>query len=261
MKKIKMDGTSIEQLMLKIKQDLEQRRDLPDKIDFTVNPSITLTEDQKVEVIFENDASRKMDALIDSCEKEIGWYATVMRENEKRFIIKDIIVFPQTVTGATVTTDDLEYSAWMESLDDETFNSLRFYGHSHVRMTCTPSGVDTAHFSNMLQNLRDFYIFGIFNKRGEYWMNIYDVENNTLYENKDIIYKYFVTEYSKWADEQIKNLVKEKSYTYATPQSGKSYPGSNVYYNQGKSNQNVNKPANKGQHGSWYEGWDGEYYE
>lgn len=252
MKKIKMDAEAINQLMEKIKQDLIQKKGVPDKIDYTLNPSITLTDDQKVEVIFENEASKKMDALIDEAKKEIGWYATVERESEKRFIVKDIVLFPQTVTGATVTTDDAEYQNWMDSLDDETFNSLRFYGHSHVNMGCYPSGVDTTHFSNMLQNLNDFYIFGIFNKRGEYWMNIYDVENNILYEDKDIVYKYFTTKYDTWAKDQIKEYVKENVTTYPQTYSG-GYCGN--YGSYGK------KAGTGVQKGNWYDGWDGEYYE
>lgn len=251
MKKIVMDSTAVEQLLDKIKLDLTQAKGLPDKIDYSLNPSITLTEDQKVEVVFENEAMKKMDALIEECSDEIGWYGTVVREGEKRFIIKDIFLMPQTVTGATVTTDDAEYAAWNQSLDDDTFNSMRFYGHSHVNMGCFPSTTDSTHYSNMVQNLRDFYIFGIFNKRGAHWFNIYDVENNVLYEDKDILYRYYVGAFNTWAKEQIEKYVKKKTYTYANGVGGYSgkYTG-NVYAGAAQKG----KPSS---HGSWYSGWNG----
>lgn len=248
MKKIVMDTTAVDELLSRIKQDLGQAKGLPEKIDYVLNPSMTLPDDQKVELVFENDAMKKMDALIEECADEIGWYATVEREGDKRFIIKDIFLVPQVVTGVTVTTDDEEYTKWSQELDDDTFNSMRFYGHSHVNMGCYPSATDTNHYSNMIQNVRDFYIFGIFNKRGAHWLNIYDIENNVLYEDKDIIYKYYVDKYSTWAKDQIKKYVTKQVYTPAT---------TTVWPKKYNGNTNYAKPSS---HGSWYSGWNGDDY-
>lgn len=198
----------------------EFRRQLKDtksrsgKIDLSY-PLTQIKDGEKAEVIFTTTANKKLIALVDQCNKEVGWHGTVVRDPEKRnrFIIEDLLVFPQTVTAATVTPDETEYAMWLGGLDDETFNKLRFHGHSHVRMACNPSGVDTEYQENILQNLKDFYIFGIFNKHGSNWMLIYDIENNILYEDKDIIYSCNESEEEVWAAEQIKEFVKE-SYTH-----------------------------------------------
>ena len=208
------------------RRQLKETKSRSGKIDLSY-PLTTIKDGDKAEVIFTTTANKKLIALVDQCNKEIGWHGTVVRDPEKpnRFIIEDLFVFPQTVTAATVTPDETEYAMWLGGLDDETFNKLRFHGHSHVRMACTPSGVDTEYQDNILQNLKDFYIFGIFNKHGSNWMLIYDIENNILYEDKDIIYSCNESEEEVWAAEQIKNLVKEppKATTNTTYGVGRTY--------------------------------------
>ena len=217
----------------------EFRRQLKDtktrtgKIDLSY-PLATLKDREKAEVLFTTIANKKLTALVDQCDKEVGWHGTVVRDPEKanRFIIEDILVFPQTVTSTTVTPDETDYAMWLASLDDDTFNKLRFHGHSHVRMSCSPSGVDTDYQDNILENLKDFYIFGIFNKHGSNWMLVYDIENNILYEDKDIVYMCNVSEEEVWAAQQIKELVKEPpkpavntgvGRTYGSEHGGKAY--------------------------------------
>lgn len=212
MRKIMMQQNDVAEFIDKIKAMLLGDKGIPDKLNLDVNASVKLKEEDKVEVLFENDAYKKMNALVENCDKEIGWYGTVERTSEKQFLIKDIIMFPQTVSGVTVQTDDTEYTNWSNGLPDEVFNFMRFYGHSHVRMGCSPSKIDSDHYKSMIQNCHDFYIFGIFNKNAtnNYWFNIYDVANNILYEKDDIIYKYLITPADQWAEDQIKKFVKEE---------------------------------------------------
>ena len=215
MKKIMMQQNDVAEFIDKIKAMLLGDKGLPDKLNIDVNASVKLREEDKVEILFENEAYKKMNALVENCDKEIGWYGTVERTSEKQFLIKDIVMFPQTVSGATVQTDDAEYEKWNRELADEVHNSLRFYGHSHVRMGCSPSLTDNDHYKFMIQNVNDFYIFGIFNKNAtnNYWFNIYDIANNVLYEKDDIIYKYLITPADMWAEAQIKEFVKERVCT------------------------------------------------
>ena len=212
MRKIMMQQNDVAEFIDKIKAMLLGDKGIPDKLNLDVNASVKLKEEDKVEVLFENDAYKQMNALVENCDKEIGWYGTVERTSEKQFLIKDIIMFPQTVSGVTVQTDDTEYTNWSNGLPDEVFNFMRFYGHSHVRMGCSPSKIDSDHYKSMIQNCHDFYIFGIFNKNAtnNYWFNIYDIANNILYEKDDIVYKYLITPADQWAEDQIKKFVKEE---------------------------------------------------
>lgn len=226
MKKIKLDQADINQLVEKFKADMTSKKGIPETVSYKVNVSEKLSEEEKVKVIFEDEAYKKMYALIDKCANEIGWWGLVERTSEKEFLIKDIIVPPQTVTGVTVTTDDKVYPEWEGALDDDTFNSMKFYGHSHVNMSTSPSSIDTNFYNNRLQNEKRFLILGIFNKRRELWMNIYDVENNVLYEKDDISVTYYVSEADSWAEQQIKEKVTKPVYT---PPTTNYYGGKHVY--------------------------------
>ena len=217
MKKITMTVADIEQFKNKVMLELTSKKGLPERINMDVNPSVTLKENEKAEVCFENEAFKKMKALISTCDKEIGWYGIVKRTSERKFVVKDILMFPQTVTGSTVQTDDEEFISWESGLSDEEFTGKTFYGHSHVNMGVSPSGTDLEFQDNLLQNVTDFYIFGIFNKKNDHWLNIYDVKNNILYENKDIEYTYYESEAETWAKGVIEKYVKEPKKPLVSP--------------------------------------------
>lgn len=133
-------------------------------------------------------AYQKILTLITAFSDEVGWHGTVSRLGECEFIIEDIFVYPQEVTGSTVNTNQAEYSAWLYSLDEDIFSNIRMQGHSHVNMGTTPSGVDNNHRQQILDQLESdmFYIFMIWNKRLEIHTLIYDMVQNIMYENKDI---------------------------------------------------------------------------
>lgn len=193
---------------------------------------------QKAEVHFSSQAYYKMWALVEACGKEIAWDGLVYRDEESSniFYVTDIIVYPQMVSGATVDTDDIPYMEWLNSLDDETFNHRRFNGHSHVNMGVTPSGTDTTYREQSILNIKDFYIFGIFNKKHDFNFQIYDIENNIIYDTQDITFYTPEPDYSNWAQQMMKEKVTEKVYTYQPPAaktnphaSGKQYAAEDWY--------------------------------
>lgn len=145
-------------------------------------------ESERMSVKFTPKAWLQMNALIQGFDSEVAWHGVVHRVDETTFVISDILVYPQRVTGATVNTDQEAYDRWKMELDDETYNHLHMQGHSHVRMSVTPSGVDMAHQNQIVTQMDDtqFYIFMIWNKSMERNIKIYDFPSNTLYETKDI---------------------------------------------------------------------------
>lgn len=183
---------------------------------------------EKPTIIVEAEASNKLWSYVNLCEKEIGWHGTVVREGNT-FYIKDVFLFPQTVTAATVTTDDDAYSTWILSQEDEVFEHMRFHGHSHVNMGVTPSGTDITYQANLLRDVTDFYIFGIFNKRGLMNFCIYDIETNILFEQNDIVVQDYCTEYDSVIEDEIDRFVQQ---TVVIPQSygtaSKACPPSNI---------------------------------
>jgi len=145
-------------------------------------------EDAKAKLMFTALAYLKMLSLVQHVSDEVAWHGFVERKADDLFLITDIVVYPQTVTGATVNTDQERYQRWIMEVDDEKFNNLRMQGHSHVNMACSPSPTDLNHQEQILQQLTgdSYYIFIIWNKRGDHNIKIYDFANNTLYEDKDI---------------------------------------------------------------------------
>lgn len=142
-------------------------------------------------VCFSELAWLKMQALIYEFDTEVAWHGIAKRGEDAEkdeYFVTDILVFPQTVDGVTVTTDQTEYQTWLMDRDDDTFESIRFHGHSHVNMGTSPSGVDISLQESILAQLDDdmFYIFMIWNKHGDFTAKIYDMLKNTLFETKDV---------------------------------------------------------------------------
>lgn len=147
--------------------------------------------ERKAVVCFTELAWLKMQSLIMMFDKEVAWHGIAKRgtdESKDEYYITDIMVYPQTVTGATVNTDQEKYQTWLMMHDDDVFNNIRMQGHSHVNMGTSPSSVDTTHQEQIIAQLEDdmFYIFMIWNKRNEKTIKIYDMKKNVLFDSSDI---------------------------------------------------------------------------
>lgn len=174
----------------------------------------TLLKEQGVEkptVFVSATAYIKMTTLINSSDKELAWYGVATRVN-KNYFIADILVYPQTVTAATVDADEEKCAKWFMELPDDVINNLKFQGHSHVTMTASPSGRDTSNWQKFVNLLKpdEFYIFCIGNKRNEFYWNIYDKSINVFFENRDItmvVVDDKGNSLSEWAKESIKKHI------------------------------------------------------
>ena len=207
----------ISDILKKVEKELLTAKD----IGSTVTVNVPTTKHQRAKIIYSETAWNKQCALVKQCDKEIAWHFVVTKETEEDkavYTIEDIIVFPQMVTGSTVTSDDTEYTMWICGLSDEVFEKTRGHGHSHVNMGVFPSSVDTDYQNMLVQNLEDFYVFVITNKKGDIWTKIVDVEDNVIYDKTDIDVVYEAPE-EVWAEQQINQYVKAPTpapvFTYA----------------------------------------------
>lgn len=153
--------------------------------------------------------------LVRTCSSEIAWHGLVRTDtNRKYFEIYDIMVYPQSVTGVTVVTDETAYEAWKAKLPDESFNALRFQAHSHVNMAPNPSTVDRTLYDKFLQNLSkdSFYMFMIVNKSHDMHMEIYDLRNNALYDNSDILLTVEGEDLDTWYATVYDDNIKKPTY-------------------------------------------------
>lgn len=173
----------------------------------------------------------KMMSLVMEYGTEVEWHGLTERVSENAYRIYDIISFPHKVTSVTVTSDQNEYNEWICNLDDDTFNHIGMHGHSHVNMGTTPSSVDNDYRENVVKDLTEnvkegFYVFGIWNKKNECTLEIYDVKNNIVYEDDDIAFWIESDGYETSVEDFVENthkIVKEEVRTYTT---AKTYPKS-----------------------------------
>lgn len=180
--------------------------------------------ERKATLYISEKAYAKQMLLVHTQDKEIAWHGTARRgcgEGEDVYFIDDILVYPQEVTGATVTTDQQKYQDWLYSNPDEVFNHLRMQGHSHVNMGVSPSTTDETLYSSLLKQLssQDFYIFLILNKKGDVFCRIYDMATNAMFETNDvnIVVEGGVVEFLKDAKEKV------TIHTYAANYQSGSY--------------------------------------
>lgn len=189
------------------------------KIEIDLSKLLTTTKKvNRPTIAITGDAFLKIQALVGCTKDEIGWHGTVTQISPLKYVIEDIMCYPQIVTSATANTDEEEYTKWNMALSDEQVQSMRFQGHSHVNMSVSPSGVDFKYYDDILKLLpkNDFYIFAIFNKRNESTFLLYDLNTNIIYENTDmdiIVVNEKGVAYNAWAEENAEKYVTKKIIT------------------------------------------------
>lgn len=185
-KMVKITQDCLEQCQKEFMEALSGGKFPDGKVTFTKTLG---TLNRKARVLFKELAWLKMQTLIREFDKEVAWHGVACRGDEPdTYYITDILVYPQEVTGATVTTDQGKYQMWLMGHDDDIFNNIRMQGHSHVNMGVSPSSVDTSLYDRLLEQLDDdmFYIFMIWNKRKDRMVKIYDLKTNVLFETEDV---------------------------------------------------------------------------
>ncbi len=234
---------------------------------FTFTRDIGKIEGKRATLYYKENAWLKQQALVDNFDKEVAWHGIAKRdeEEENAYIIEDILVYPQTVTGATVNTDQDEYQTWLYSQSDEVFNHIRMQGHSHVNMGVTPSSVDEELYNALLAQLTGdmFYIFLIFNKRGDRTIKIYDMKENIFFENSDV--DLMIIEDGPKIEsfvEQAKTLVKARTYQSTTNTAVNSVKSNNTSSKAETSSSKKKGKLKKSQssYGGYNTGYSGGYY-
>ena len=185
----------------------DYREALGDGNVFTIKrDGIKCPDELRPQVFFSDRARNMCKQLVNQCSDEIAWNGFVTRDGNV-FTIEDVKLFPQQVTGTSVNCDPTEYAIWVAGLTDDEVSTMRAHCHSHVNMGTFSSNVDDDYQSQLVQgNVRDYYIFLIFNKKEDVFCRIYDVENNVFYDNADIDVHY--TERTV-ENKEVATLIKE----------------------------------------------------
>lgn len=237
------------------------------------------SDDRSATLYFTKTAWIKMTALVSRFETEVQWHGMVRRISENEFEIYDVLVPPHEVSGATVTSEYKSYIEWMDGLDDDTFNAIRFHGHSHVNMSVSPSSVDNKYRLDLVTQLPKptdnedvFYIFLILNKKHEWSAEIYDLTNNALYGTDEICMECLLgdSDLDSFIAEAKKVAVARTTYIYGSHGNEGGYRGSSYGgYSCGRSTtamaqtkKNAGKGKKQKKSGDDYYGYDSpeEYY-
>lgn len=141
------------------------------------------------QILIASSALEKMGAYVGSCTQEIGWLGTVVRDGST-YMITDVFLFLQDVHSTTTeitpeglvdfTTRILEAYPFEHAA--HILNSLRVWGHSHVRMQTFASGQDNAQMKvfekSTMETPDAFMVRIIANKLQSLRVDVYDFQNN-----------------------------------------------------------------------------------
>lgn len=185
-----LTGAEIKSMLETIEQKLKSACCPPSQITIDTTPEQT---GEIAWLTFSPSAYAKMLALVMDYETEVQWHGIIRRTDAPcEFYVEDILIFPHTTSSATVISDQEQYEEWLDKLDDDTFNHLRFHGHSHVNMSVFPSETDKDYRKNLVSKIsaqddNPYYIFLIINKKHQITAQIFDIQNNIIYDSNDII--------------------------------------------------------------------------
>lgn len=126
----------------------------------------------------------RMSLYIELCPQEITWFGTVKVLPSGDFLIERLFLPKQEVSGshARATTDGMTEMG-MDILNEpdgcDTYDRLRFWGHSHVHMGTFASGTDDNEAMTSIE-AHPFYIRAICNKYGRAEFTLYLKKENLI---------------------------------------------------------------------------------
>lgn len=164
------------------------------------------------------DTYTRMYELVKQSSIELQWHLLVKRDLETQtYTVYDLLLFPQTNTGTSTTSDQNEFAKWITELmmnPEFPFEDLRGHGHSHVNMNVYSSGIDDAYQRDLITKVEDgdFYIFLVLNKKMEMYALVYDFHQQVIFDNDDITIEIIDKEENikEWCKEQIEKYCKTR---------------------------------------------------
>lgn len=130
-------------------------------------------------VYMTRDAFSRMWHIVDIADDEVGWLGTVRQTQYGNFLIEEVFLLEQEVSAAQTEISGDGIAKFVQELIEtredgvEVANTIRFWGHSHVRMSTSPSGQDDAQMRHFEQNDCPWFVRGILNKQGRMQFDIF----------------------------------------------------------------------------------------
>lgn len=127
-------------------------------------------------------AYKKMSHIVTIAGQEVGWLGTVRELPEQGgYLIDDVYLFEQDVSAVSTTISSEGLATFADELlqrpdGADIWEHIRFWGHSHVRMTAEPSSQDDHQMALLRDSGHAYFIRGIVNKHGsmKFWIFFYE---------------------------------------------------------------------------------------
>ncbi len=132
-------------------------------------------------------AIHKIFFIVGSIELEVGWLGTA-RQTEKTITIDDVFLFKQDVSYGHTELEagnmaDIMLEVVKRPGGEDLFNNTKFWGHSHGIGGTYPSAQDDSQMNAFKQFGAEFFLRGIFNRRGEVSFSVYDWKRGIAFHN------------------------------------------------------------------------------
>ncbi len=193
-------------------------------------------------IFISTNALIKMELFTENCTDEIGWLGTAYKK-DNNYYIEDVMLFEQDVSTTTTEITPEGLLTFGEQLLEEKngieiWNNIKVWGHSHIKMSVTPSTQDDNQMEVFGDNNSDWFIRIITNQKGDIKIDLYDYEIGIIYTNikwfkllsdeekeieNQIIQLYQklnkiqdekIEEYKEYVLQEIKDKVSKKTYVY-----------------------------------------------
>lgn len=136
-------------------------------------------------------AKAKIDNWVDLCKYEISGFGYVDVLSDGTIYVDDVFILRQEVSSGDTEIDSEAISLFLSTLDDQSYDRVRFWWHSHVNMDVFWSSTDEAGIDQLRGD--KFFLHGVFNKKGKskirlevaepYWQHTFD---DLKHEVKDL---------------------------------------------------------------------------
>ena len=149
---------------------------------------LTLLEKKEPELYIPEEIYNRMLANVRSTTLEITFMLEIIRnENDRtKFKVNNFFLPPQWNEPAESKTLDSKYPQWcLEKVKQKI--KLNGQGHTHPKMSVTPSGYDVAFFKDLIKETNTFQMRLIMNQEGLIQCDLVDKEQGYVAEDLNVI--------------------------------------------------------------------------
>jgi hypothetical protein len=177
----------------------------------TVTPLVPAPAEKAPTVFYDVLVLEQIKHIVEKCPKEVGWWGLVEVMNDGNYLITDIYVPKQTVSGSEtdISPEAMGELAMQIINEGKDPAKLYYWGHSHVNMGVNPSGQDEAQVKAYLVDC-PIFIREIRNKSNNIKVDVYDVAKNVVFQCVDTKYYHLNTEMRDRLDRILEENVKDQ---------------------------------------------------